>query len=52
MLGKEVVVLGRSNIVGMPMSILLAQKNYPGNASVTICHIRTKELEAHTRRAD
>ncbi len=50
--GKEVVVLGRSNIVGMPMSILLAQKNYPGNASVTICHSRTKDLEAHTRRAD
>ncbi len=50
--GKEVVVLGRSNIVGMPMSILLAQKNYPGNASVTICHSRTKDLEEHTRRAD
>lgn len=50
--GKEVVVLGRSNIVGMPMSILLAQKNYPGNASVTICHSRTKDLEAHTQRAD
>lgn len=50
--GKEVVVLGRSNIVGMPMSILLAQKNYPGNASVTICHSRTKDLESHTRRAD
>lgn len=50
--GKEVVVLGRSNIVGMPMSILLAQKNYPGNASVTICHSRTKDLKAHTQRAD
>lgn len=50
--GKEVVVLGRSNIVGMPMSILLAQKNYPGNASVTICHSRTKDLAEHTRRAD
>ena len=50
--GKEVVVLGRSNIVGMPMSILLAQKNYPGNASVTICHSRTKDLKSHTRRAD
>lgn len=50
--GKEVVVLGRSNIVGMPMSILLAQKNYPGNASVTICHSRTKDLKEHTRRAD
>ena len=50
--GKEVVVLGRSNIVGMPMSILLAQKNYPGNASVTICHSRTKDLRQHTLRAD
>lgn len=50
--GKEVVVLGRSNIVGMPMGILLAQKNYPGNASVTICHSRTKDLKQHTRRAD
>ncbi|MCL4147001.1 UNVERIFIED_CONTAM: hypothetical protein GTU68_059143 [Idotea baltica] len=50
--GKEVVVLGRSNIVGMPISILLAQKNYPGNASVTICHSRTKDLKAHTLRAD
>lgn len=50
--GKEVVVLGRSNIVGMPISILLAQKNYPGNATVTICHSRTKEAIEHTRRAD
>ncbi|MEZ5044857.1 MAG: bifunctional methylenetetrahydrofolate dehydrogenase/methenyltetrahydrofolate cyclohydrolase FolD [Saprospiraceae bacterium] len=50
--GKEIVVLGRSNIVGMPISILLAQKNYPGNATVTICHSRTKETIEHTRRAD
>lgn len=50
--GKEVVVVGRSNIVGMPMSILLAQKNYPGNATVTICHSRTADLVSHTRRAD
>lgn len=50
--GKEVVVLGRSNIVGMPIGILLAQKNYPGNASVTICHSRTKDLKKHTLRAD
>jgi methylenetetrahydrofolate dehydrogenase (NADP+)/methenyltetrahydrofolate cyclohydrolase len=50
--GKEVVVVGRSNIVGMPMSILLAQKAYPGNATVTICHSRTADLEEHTRRAD
>ncbi|MCB0571138.1 MAG: bifunctional 5,10-methylene-tetrahydrofolate dehydrogenase/5,10-methylene-tetrahydrofolate cyclohydrolase [Phaeodactylibacter sp.] len=50
--GKEVVVIGRSNIVGTPISILLSRKDYPGNATVTICHSRTKGLENHTRRAD
>jgi methylenetetrahydrofolate dehydrogenase (NADP+)/methenyltetrahydrofolate cyclohydrolase len=50
--GKEVVVLGRSNIVGTPMSILLSRRSYPGNATVTICHSRTKDLAGHTRRAD
>lgn len=50
--GKEVVVLGRSNIVGTPMSILLSRKAYPGNATVTLCHSRTKDLGAHLRRAD
>lgn len=50
--GREVVVLGRSNIVGTPMSILLSRKGYPGNATVTLCHSRTKDLAAHTRRAD
>ena len=50
--GKEVVVLGRSNIVGTPMTILLSRKSNPGNATVTICHSRTKDLAAHTRRAD
>jgi methylenetetrahydrofolate dehydrogenase (NADP+) / methenyltetrahydrofolate cyclohydrolase len=50
--GKEVVVLGRSNIVGTPMSILLSRKAYPGNATVTVCHSRTQEIEAHIRRAD
>lgn len=50
--GKEVVVLGRSNIVGTPMSILLSRKGEPGNATVTICHSRTKNLIEHTRRAD
>lgn len=50
--GKEVVVLGRSNIVGTPISILLSRKGYPGNATVTLCHSRTKDLAAHTRRAD
>lgn len=50
--GKEVVVLGRSNIVGSPMSILLSRKGYPGNATVTLCHSRTHDLASHTRRAD
>ena len=50
--GREVVVVGRSNIVGTPMSILLSRKANPGNATVTLCHSRTKDLAAHTRRAD
>lgn len=50
--GKEIVVVGRSNIVGMPISILLAQKTNPGNATVTICHSRTHDMAAHTKRAD
>jgi len=50
--GKEVVVIGRSNIVGTPMGILLSRKAYPGNATVTVCHSRTKNLGDHTRRAD
>lgn len=50
--GKEVVVLGRSNIVGGPMSILLSRKANPGNATVTLCHSRTRDLASHIRRAD
>jgi methylenetetrahydrofolate dehydrogenase (NADP+)/methenyltetrahydrofolate cyclohydrolase len=50
--GKEVVVLGRSNIVGTPISILLSRKGYPGDATVTVCHSRTSDLAAHTRKAD
>jgi methylenetetrahydrofolate dehydrogenase (NADP+)/methenyltetrahydrofolate cyclohydrolase len=50
--GREVVVLGRSNIVGSPMSILLGRKDYPGNATVTMCHSRTQALQEHTLRAD
>lgn len=46
--GKEAVVIGRSNIVGKPMALLLLQEN----CTVTICHSRTKELKEHTRRAD
>jgi len=50
--GKEVVVIGRSNIVGTPISILLSRKAKYGNATVTLCHSRTKDLPAHARRAD
>ncbi len=50
--GKEVVVVGRSNIVGTPMSLLLSRKGYPGDATVTLCHSRTKDIAACTRRAD
>ena len=50
--GKEVVVVGRSNIVGTPMSILLSRKGNPGNATVTICHSRTRNLIDQTLRAD
>ncbi len=50
--GKECVVLGRSNIVGTPISILLSRKARPGNATVSLCHSRTKDLKAHTLRAD
>lgn len=55
--GREVVVVGRSEIVGKPLAMLLAQKNGPlgpemANATVTICHSRTKDLAAVTRRAE
>ena len=50
--GKEVVVLGRSNIVGTPISVLLSRKGYPGDATVTMCHSRTTDLKAHTLQAD
>ncbi|UBM63113.1 bifunctional methylenetetrahydrofolate dehydrogenase/methenyltetrahydrofolate cyclohydrolase FolD [Candidatus Sulfidibacterium hydrothermale] len=50
--GKHVVVLGRSNIVGRPMSILLSQKSEDANATVTLCHSGTKNLEEITRSAD
>jgi 5,10-methylene-tetrahydrofolate dehydrogenase/methenyl tetrahydrofolate cyclohydrolase len=46
--GAEAVVVGRSNIVGLPMAMLLQK----ANATVTICHSRTKDLAAHTRNAD
>jgi len=50
--GKHCVVIGRSNIVGSPMSVLLARNNYPGNATVTLTHSRTQDLKALTLQAD
>ena len=50
--GKHCVVMGRSHIVGAPMSILMGQKRKPGNCTVTLVHSRTKNLEAITKSAD
>jgi methylenetetrahydrofolate dehydrogenase (NADP+)/methenyltetrahydrofolate cyclohydrolase len=50
--GKEAVVIGRSNIVGRPMSVLLSQPGEVGNCTVTLCHSKTKNLAEHIRRAD
>lgn len=50
--GKHCVVVGRSNIVGTPISILLSRKAKVGNCTVTLTHSRTKDLPAETRRAD
>ena len=50
--GKHCVVVGRSNIVGTPMSILLSRNNAYGNATVTLTHSKTKDLKAHCLQAD
>jgi len=50
--GRNCVVLGRSNIVGRPLSVLLSLKKQPGNATVTVCHSRTKDLKSICRNAD
>lgn len=50
--GKHCVILGRSNIVGMPMSLLMMRNAWPGNATVTICHSRTQNLKDFTTKAD
>lgn len=50
--GKHCVVIGRSDIVGTPMSILMARKASPGNCTVTLCHSRTKDIKLHTLQAD
>ena len=50
--GAEVVVVGRSNIVGKPIANILLQKREGANATVTVCHTRTKDMASHTKRAD
>ena len=50
--GSHVVIVGRSNIVGKPLANMLIQKSPTGNATVTICHTRTKNLAFHTKQAD
>jgi len=50
--GKHTVVIGRSHIVGRPMSILMGRKGFPGNSTVTLTHSRTKNIEEITKQAD
>ncbi|MDQ3192694.1 MAG: bifunctional 5,10-methylene-tetrahydrofolate dehydrogenase/5,10-methylene-tetrahydrofolate cyclohydrolase [Bacteroidota bacterium] len=50
--GKNCVVIGRSNIVGSPMSILMSRNAYPGNSTVTLCHSKTNNLNYYTLNAD
>ena len=50
--GKKCVILGRSNIVGKPMAALMMQKAYPGDATVTVCHSRSRDLVKECQEAD
>jgi methylenetetrahydrofolate dehydrogenase (NADP+)/methenyltetrahydrofolate cyclohydrolase len=50
--GMNCVIIGRSDIVGTPMSLLMARKANPGNCTVTLCHSRTRDIKAHTLEAD
>ena len=50
--GKHSVIVGRSNIVGRPMALMLSAKNDTGNATVTVCHSRTPDIAYYTRQAD
>lgn len=50
--GKHCVIIGRSDIVGTPLSILMARKSNPGNSTVTLCHSRTRDIKAFTLDAD
>jgi methylenetetrahydrofolate dehydrogenase (NADP+)/methenyltetrahydrofolate cyclohydrolase len=50
--GKHCVIVGRSNIVGLPMNLLMLRNMYPGNCTVTVCHSKTKNIKEHTLQAD
>lgn len=50
--GKHCVVVGRSQIVGLPMSILMARNSQPGNCTVTLCHSKTENIASYTQNAD
>lgn len=50
--GKHCVILGRSQIVGAPMSMLMTRNTSPGNCTVTVCHSKTRNIEKYTREAD
>ena len=50
--GKHCVVIGRSNIVGLPISLLMQRRTKPGNCTVTLCHSKTSDLSKHTLQAD
>ena len=50
--GKNVVILGRSNVIGMPLAVMLAQKKSWGDATVTICHTKTADITFYTKSAD
>jgi methylenetetrahydrofolate dehydrogenase (NADP+) / methenyltetrahydrofolate cyclohydrolase len=50
--GRHVVIVGRSNIVGKPLALMLMQKSTGGNATVTVCHSKTRDIGALTRQAD
>lgn len=50
--GQDVCIVGRGDLVGMPLAIMLAQRHERANATVTLCHTRTRDIASHTRRAD
>lgn len=50
--GKSCAIIGRSNIVGMPMSVLMSRNGYPGNCTVTLCHSKTEDIQSITLQSD